>query len=101
MNANLVPLPYNRVAVQHVDFALNDNELKSYLRGKEVWFETDYVVFRRGADCAVVEIRKADREDLFCRIAEVIIVSLPDATRWIDDFTVDTGNPSALVEKAR
>jgi hypothetical protein len=101
MSANVVPLPYSRIAVQHVDFALNETELRSFLRGKETWFETDYVVFRRGKDCAVAEVQKAERKDLFCRITEVGIVSLPDASRWIDDFTVDTGNPSALAEKAR
>src|SRR5215831_5343477 len=101
ISVNLVPLPYNRVAVQHVDFALNVAELRSFLRGKEAWHETDYVVFRRGDDCAVVEVQKADRHDLFCRITEVGIVSLPDTTRWVDDFTIDSGNPSALAEKAR
>jgi hypothetical protein len=84
-----------------VDFALNETELKSFLCGKEAWFETDYVVFRRGNECAVTEIRKADPEDLFCRITQVAMVSLPSESRWIDDFTVDTGNPSALAEKAR
>jgi len=101
MNANLVPLPYSRIAVQHADFALNETELRSFLRGKQAWFETDYVVFRRGDACAVTEVQKADREDLFCKITDVSVVSLPNASRWIDDFTVDTGNPSALAEKAR
>ena len=101
MSANIVPLPYSRIAVQHVPFALNEAEMRSFLRNKEAWFETDYVVFRRGGDCAVAEIQKADREDLFCRITDIKVVSLPNASRWVDDFTVDTGNPSALAEKAR
>lgn len=101
MSANVGPLPYSRIAVQHVDFALNATDLKSFLRGKQAWFETDCVVFRRGRDCAVPEVQKALREDLFCRITDVVIVSLPNASRWIDDFTVDTGNPSAVAEKAR
>ena len=99
--ANVVPLPYSRVAVQHVDFALNETELKSFLQEKEAWFETDYVVFRRAKDCAVVELRKEKRNDMFCRITDVGIVSLPDTSHWIEDFTIDTGNPSALAEKAR
>ena len=98
---NLVPLPYSRVAVQHVDFVLNETELKSFLRGKEAWFETDYVVFRRGCDCAVVELRKENRDDMFCGITDVSIVSLPDTSHWVEDLNVDTGNPSALAEKAR
>ena len=100
-STNIVPLPYSRVAVQHADFVLNETELKSFLRGKEAWFETDYVVFRRGNDCAVVELQKENRKDMFCRIQEVGIVSLPDSSHWIEDITVDTGNPSALAEKAK
>jgi hypothetical protein len=71
MSVNLVPLPYSRIAVQRVDFALSETELRSFLRGKETWFETDYVVFRRGNDCAVAEVQKAERKDLFCRIMDV------------------------------
>lgn len=97
---NVVPLPYSRVAVQHVDFALNETELNSFLQGKEAWFETDYIVFRRGNDCAVVELRKESRQDMFCRITDVGIVSLPNTSHWIEDSTVDTGNPSAMAEKA-
>jgi hypothetical protein len=85
MSANIVPLPYSRIAVQHAHFTLNEAEMRSFLRGKEAWFETDYVVFRRGDDCAVTEIRKADREDLFCAITDVRVISLPNASRWIDD----------------
>jgi hypothetical protein len=98
---NLVPLPYSRVAVQHVDSVLNQTELKSFLRGKEAWFETDYVVFRQGGDCAVVELREENRDDMFCGITDVSTVSLPDTWHWVEDLSVDTGNPSALAEKAR
>jgi len=50
MSVNKVPLPYSRIAVQHADFALNETELRSFLGGEQTWFETDYVVFRRGND---------------------------------------------------
>ena len=102
VNVNIVPLPYSRIAVQHVDFGLNGSNLRSFLLGKEIWFETDYVVFRQGTDCAIAEVQKAQRKGLqFCEVSEVAIISLPDTSHWIDDFTVDTGNPSALAEKAR
>jgi hypothetical protein len=101
MSANLVPLPYSRVAVQHVDFDLSEAHIAGFMRGKRAWYETDYVVFRRGSECAVAEVHKGPREDLFCKMLDVDIVSQTDATRWIDDFTVDTGNPSALATKAK
>lgn len=62
---------------------------------------TDYIVFRRGRDCAVVEIEKTAPTHSFCRITSVTVLARPECTRWIDDAAVDTGSPSALAEKAR
>jgi hypothetical protein len=98
---NLVPLPYSRVAVQHVETELDDDAITTFLHNKEAWFETDYVVFRRGRDCAVVKIEKTTPTNSFCRITSVEVLSRKVCTRWIDDAAVDTGNPSALAEKAR
>ena len=98
---NLVPLPYSRIAVQHVETDLDEAAIRTFLHDKEAWFETDYVIFRRGGDCAVVKIEKTTPTNSFCRITSVDVLSQPDCTRWIDDAAVDTGNPSALAEKAR
>jgi len=98
---NIAPLPYNRVSVQKVDFELNETRIQNFLCGKEAYFQTDYIVLRRGDECAVVEISKVNHEDLFCRITAVEVMSLPQSSRWIDDPSVDTGIPSALAEKAR
>ena len=98
---NLVPLPYSRVAVQIATFDLDEAGIQEFLHGKEVWFETDHVVFRHGNQCAIARIEKTAPTDLFSRITGVEIVSLPAATCWVDDPSVDTGNPSALAEKAR
>jgi hypothetical protein len=98
---NVVPLPYNRVSVQRVDFELNETVIQSFLCGKEAYFQTDYVVLRRVDECAVAAISKGKVEDLFCRIAEVEIISLPESSRWVDDPRVNTGIPSALAEKAK
>lgn len=97
---NFVPLPYNRISVREVEFPLNETTIRSALLGKEAYFETDYVVFRRGAECAVAGLLKDRPAGLFALIRAVEIVALPDSCRWIEDFTVDTGNPSALAEKA-
>jgi hypothetical protein len=98
---NLVPLPYNRVSVQHVDSELNEARIQGFLQGKEAYFQTDYVVLRRGHECAVAEVSRADDVDLFGRIVDVNVLALPESCRWIDDPNVDTGIPSALAEKAR
>ena len=98
---NLVPLPYSRISVQRVHFELDEASIKSFLCGKEAYFETDYVVLRRGDACAVAKVHKANAESLFCLIKEAEVIAPPDYCRWVDDSTVDTGNPSALAEKAR
>ena len=97
---NLVPLPYSRIAVQMAAFDLDETAIREFLRGKQVWFETDYVVFRHGEQCAIGRIEKTAPKDFFSQITSVEIVSLPSATCWVDDSSVDTGNPSALAEKA-
>ena len=45
---NLVPLPFSRISVQRVDLELDEAHIKGFLCGKEAYFETDYVVLRRG-----------------------------------------------------
>jgi hypothetical protein len=89
------------MSVQRVHFELDEASIKSFLCGKEAYFETDYVVLRRGDACAVAKVHKANPESLFCLIKEAEGIASPDDCRWIDDSTVDTGNPSALAEKAR
>ncbi len=59
---NIVPLPYNRVSVQKVDFELNETRIRNFLFGKEAYFETDYIVLRRGDECAVAESAKRTRK---------------------------------------
>jgi hypothetical protein len=87
---NLV-LSYSRVAVQHIETDLDEAAIRTFLLHKEAWFETDYVVFRRGRDCAVAKIEKATPTDSFCRITSVEVLSQQDSTRWIDDAAVDMG----------
>ena len=41
MMNNLVPLPYSRVAVQHLETDIDEIAIRTFLHHKEVWFETD------------------------------------------------------------
>jgi hypothetical protein len=97
---NLVPLPYSRVAVQHAGFPLDEASITDFLRGKEAWFETDYIVFRRDEACAIARIEKSG-DGPFRRITAVEMVALPETTRFVEDPAVDSGNACALAEKAR
>ena len=97
---NLVPLPYSRIGVQRVECELDDEGVRQFFHGKEAYFETDYVVLRRGDACAVANIDKSRGDGLFRPISDARVLALPERCRWIDDPAVDTGNPSALAEKA-
>ncbi len=97
---NLVPLPYSRVALQQATFSLDETSMRAFLQSKQIWFETDFVVFRRGEACAVARVEKTSPHDFFCDVISVDIVSLPDTTRWVEDPSIDTGNACSLAQKA-
>lgn len=101
MSKNLIPLPYRHVSVQRVSIPLDELSIRSYLLGKEAYRRTDYVVLRGEAGEAVAWVEKADTEPLFSRITAVEVLALPDTCVWVEDSTVDPGNPSAMAAKAR
>lgn len=97
---NLVPLPYRRVSVQRLAIPLTVEGIRQGLLGREAYRRTDFVVLRDDDATAVVQIQKADAEALFSPIVDVTVLSLPATTVWLHDPTLDTGNPSALAERA-
>lgn len=101
MPVNLIPLPYRHVSVQRVSIPLDEPSIRSYLRGKEAYRRTDYIVLRGRAGEAVVRVEKAGTEPLFSLITAVEVLALPDTCVWVEDPTVDPGNPSAMAAKAR
>ncbi len=99
---NFVPLPYRRVAVRNnTDFPLTARALRENLLGREAYRRTEFVVLRRGDECAVAHIEKARPDDLFSPITSVEFLAPARDCHWVDDATVDVGNPSALAAKAR
>ena len=99
---NFVPLPYRRVAVRNnVDFPLTEAALREQLLGRDAYRRTEFVVLRRGMECAVAGITKANDDDLFSPISHVEFLARPGECHWADDDNVDVGNPSQLAAKAR
>ncbi len=99
---NFVPLPYRRVAVRnHTDFPLTERALRENLLGRDAYRRTEFVVLRRESECAVARIEKARPDQLFSPITSVEFFAPPQACHWVDDATLDVGNPSALAAKAR
>lgn len=99
---NFVPLPYRRVAVRNnVDFPLTERALRENLLGRDAYRRTEFVVLHRGGECAVARIEKARPDDLFSPIMRVEFLAPPSECHWVDDASVDVGNPSQLAAKAQ
>ena len=61
---NLVPLPYSRIAVQHVETDLDEAAIRTFLHDKEAWFETDYYRVPSWARLRSRQDRKDDSDEL-------------------------------------
>jgi hypothetical protein len=99
---NFVPLPYRQVAVRNqVDFPLTEAALRENLLGRDAYRRTEFIVLRGDGECAVARITKARPEDLFSPITAIELFASPSRCHWVDDTTVDVGNPSQLGAKAK
>jgi hypothetical protein len=98
--ATLLPLPYRRVSLQDAPVPLEPEALTDYLRGREAYRRTDYVVFRSGDDVAVVEVRRESDAPLFSPIVDIRILALPHECLWVEAPSVDTSNPSQMAQLA-
>lgn len=99
---NFVPLPYRHVSVQPYKGRWTENALVDHLLGRDSYRRTDYIVLRDEDEdmCAVVRVVKKEQEPLFSPIVDVQVLASPDCCVWVEDPDVDTGNRSALAEKA-
>lgn len=93
---NMMARPYGCLSVQEVDVALTERSLTSLLLGREVYWQTDYLALRRGAEVALVAVRKASTNDLCSPVVELRVLAEPRRVAWIASPTTDVGNPTAL-----
>lgn len=98
---NFVPLPYRRVAVRDAAFSLTERALRENLLGRESYRRTEFIVLRRGNECAIARVEKENPEELFSAISAAELFAPPQECCWIDDDTVDVGSPSQLGARAR
>lgn len=98
---NFVPLPYRRVAVREADFPLTQDGLRENLLGREAYRRTEFIVLRHEGKCAIARIERANADDLFSPITFVELFAPSEECVWVDDATIDTGNPSELARSAR
>lgn len=98
---NVVPGQYREVSVTQVDFPLGDDELRRHFVGREVYRRTRYVVVRRGAETALIEVTKNGDDRLMSGVTGIDVLARPAACHFLKLPDVDTAIPSALAEAAR
>ena len=97
---NTITRPYRGLSVQEVDAPLTQAGIEALLSGRDVYRRTAFLVLRNAGQTALVAVRPEDPARLFSPVAELLLLSGPAQTAWIDDPGTDVGNASALAEAA-
>lgn len=95
-----MPDRYREVAVTTVDFALTENGLRRYFRGREAYRRTGYVVVHGPGGVALLQVDKASTEPLFSPITRVELLAGPDRAIYLHAPNVDLGIPSQVCAAA-
>ncbi len=98
--ANTITRPYRGLSVQEVDVPLTPAGIEGLLSHREIYRRTAFLVLRNGPDTALVAVRPADPGPLFSPVAELRVLSGPEATLWITDPPTDVGNATSLAAAA-
>jgi hypothetical protein len=97
---NLVPAQYREVSVAEVPVPLDEQALRAYLTGRDVYRRTRYVIARHGAASAVAEVTKESEQPLFSPVTTVRLLTPADETALVDAPDTDTGVPTQLARVA-
>ncbi|HMC08748.1 MAG TPA: hypothetical protein VKL22_05470 [Actinomycetota bacterium] len=97
---NLVPAHYRSVSVADVEVDLTPGALARLLVGREAYRRTAYIVARRGAAAAVLEVTKASPTELFSPILGVEILAGPDDCALVESPGTDVGVPTQIARAA-
>ena len=89
------------LSVQDVDVPLDESSLRSFLLGREVFFETEYLALRRHGGVTLVVVRKEPIDSLFSRVVELSVLARPDQVAWVQSSDTDTANATALALAAQ
>jgi hypothetical protein len=93
---NLVPAQYREVSVAEVPVPLEEDALRAYLTGRDVYRRTRYVIARNGGACMLTEVTKQSEQPLFSPVTSVTVLARADETVLVDAPDVDTAVPTQL-----
>ena len=97
----MFPEHCKEVSIKRVSFPLTKEDIIKNLLSKKAYKRTKYIILNNGEEWAVVGIRKPETKNLFSKIEEVEILSLPGSTKYIEDPNIDVLSPTRMVEKAQ
>ena len=95
------PDRYREVSVTDVDVPLELEPLRALLTSRPVYRRSRYVVVRRGAETALVEVIRGATTGLFSAVEDVVLLAAPAETVYLHRPELDTGVPSHLVKAAQ
>jgi hypothetical protein len=89
------------VSVKKVSFPLTKEEIRKNLVNKLIYKRTRFIALNNGDDWAVVSVQKPQVKNLFSRIQDIDIISLPASTKYLEDPEIDVLSPTRMAEKAQ
>jgi hypothetical protein len=95
------PHRYREVSVADVEVPLEDEALRALLTSRPVYRRTRYIVVRREAATALVEVRTKPTSALFYDVADAWVLAGPHETSYLHRPELDTAVPSELVAAAQ
>jgi hypothetical protein len=95
------PDRYREVSVTDVDVPLELEPLRILLTSRPVYRRSRYLVVRRGAETALVEVIRGATTGLFSAVEDVVLLATPAQTVYLHRPELDTGVPSDLVKAAQ
>jgi len=80
------------VSVRDVDVELNEVNIRKLMSDWTAYVRADFLILRNGNDHAVVKLKKEDGLELFKKVRESEMISLPKDTVFVDDPNADVIN---------
>jgi hypothetical protein len=97
---NTITRPYRGLSVQEVDILLTPAAIEDLLSRREIYRRTAYLALRSHGQTALVAVRPEHPDRLFSAVAQLRVLSGPEATAWIDAPEADVGNATSLAAAA-
>jgi hypothetical protein len=96
----VIPTHCKVVGKLHIEGTLTEDTLTRGLEGKQAYKLTEFYCVTNGTDWAVISVKKGEGARLLVPIEGVEVLSLPEETAFLIDPSVDTTNPTSMLELA-